>query len=111
MTSILIRGGTVINAESSVRADVLTQDGTIVAVGPNLEAPAGATIVDAGGALVMPGGIDPHTHMNWSRMRVGSRSVWPTAGWSSIFSAISDGAIRSFADANSASKSCSSAAQ
>jgi len=63
MSSILIRGGTVINAESSVRADVLTQDGLIAAVGPNLPAPAGATIVDAGGALVMPGGIDPHTHM------------------------------------------------
>jgi dihydropyrimidinase len=38
MSSILIRGGTVINAESSVKADVLTQDGLIVAVGPNLEA-------------------------------------------------------------------------
>ena len=63
MTSILIRGGTVINAESSVRADVLTQDGLIAAVGPDLQAPAGATIVDAGGAFVMPGGIDPHTHM------------------------------------------------
>jgi len=61
--NILIRGGTVINAESSVKADVLTQDGLIVAVGPNLEVPGGATIVDAGGAFVMPGGIDPHTHM------------------------------------------------
>ena len=63
MTSILIRGGTVINAESSVKADVLTQDGLVVAVGLDLQAPAGATIVDAGGALVMPGGLDPHTHM------------------------------------------------
>ena len=35
----------------------------IRAVGPDLQAPAGATVVDAGGALVMPGGIDPHTHM------------------------------------------------
>jgi dihydropyrimidinase len=63
MTQILIRGGTVINAEASARADVLTQDGVIAAVGANLQAPAGSTIVDAGGALVMPGGIDPHTHM------------------------------------------------
>src|ERR1700712_1470763 len=61
--TILIRGGTVINAESSVRADVLCEGGLIVAVGPDLQAPAGATIVDAGGAFVMPGGIDPHTHM------------------------------------------------
>ena len=63
MTSVLIRGGTVINAESSIKADVLTEGGLIRAVGPDLQAPAGATIVDAGGAFVMPGGIDPHTHM------------------------------------------------
>jgi dihydropyrimidinase len=61
--STLIKGGTVINAESSIKADVLTEDGIIRAIGPDLKAPAGATIVDAGGALVMPGGIDPHTHM------------------------------------------------
>ncbi len=61
--SVLIRGGTVVNAEASVRADVLTEGGKIAAVGPNLEAPSGTTIVDAGGAYVMPGGIDPHTHM------------------------------------------------
>jgi dihydropyrimidinase len=63
MSSVLIRGGTVVNAESSVPADVLCEGGLIRAVGPNLQAPAGATVVDAGGALVMPGGIDPHTHM------------------------------------------------
>ena len=61
--SVLIKGGTVVNAESSVRADVLTEAGLIRAIGPDLQAPAGCTIVDAGGALVMPGGIDPHTHM------------------------------------------------
>ena len=63
MTSLLIRGGTVVNADRAYLADVLTQDGKIVAVGENLTAPAGATVVDAGGQYVMPGGIDPHTHM------------------------------------------------
>ena len=63
MSSVLIRGGTVVNAEASVRADVLCEGGLIRAVGPDLQAPAGATVVDAGGALVLPGGIDPHTHM------------------------------------------------
>ncbi len=61
--TVLIKGGTVVNAEQSVRADVLCQDGIITAVGENLDAPAGATVVDAGGQYVMPGGIDPHTHM------------------------------------------------
>jgi dihydropyrimidinase len=61
--SILIRGGTVITAENTFRADVYCKDGLIRAVGEGLDAPAGAEIVDAGGQLVMPGGIDPHTHM------------------------------------------------
>src|SRR5579859_941757 len=60
---ILIRGGTVVTAETTTRADVYVEDGTIKAVGPDLEAPAGTEIIDAGGAYVMPGGIDPHTHM------------------------------------------------
>ena len=50
-------------AEGSARADVYCADGVIKAVGPNLEAPSGARVVDAGGQYVMPGGIDPHTHM------------------------------------------------
>ena len=63
MTSLLIRGGTVVNADRSFAADVLCQDGSIVVVGENLQAPTGATVVDAGGQYVLPGGIDPHTHM------------------------------------------------
>jgi dihydropyrimidinase len=61
--SLLIKGGTVVNAEQSIRADVLCDGGTVVAVGEGLDAPKGAQVVDAGGAFVMPGGIDPHTHM------------------------------------------------
>ena len=63
MTTLFIRGGTVVNADRAFKADVITQDGKITAVGENLAAPAGATVVDAGGQYVMPGGIDPHTHM------------------------------------------------
>ena len=63
MSTVIIRGGTVVNADASVRADVLCEGGRITAVGPDLQAPAGAVVVDAGGALVMPGGIDTHTHM------------------------------------------------
>jgi dihydropyrimidinase len=60
----LIRGGTVVNADRAFRADVLCEGDKIVAVGPALAAPAGAEIIDADGQYVMPGGIDPHTHMN-----------------------------------------------
>jgi dihydropyrimidinase len=61
--TVLIKGGTVVNADRSVRADVLCQDGKIAAVDASIDAPAGAGVVDAGGQYVMPGGIDPHTHM------------------------------------------------
>ena len=58
-----IKGGTVVNADISQRADVLVDEGKIVAVGNKLDVPAGAEVVDAGGCYVVPGGIDPHTHM------------------------------------------------
>jgi dihydropyrimidinase len=65
--AILIRGGTVVDANRTWRADVLCHGsaagGTIAQIGPDLAAPAGATVIDAGGQYVMPGGIDPHTHM------------------------------------------------
>ena len=70
MTTLLIRGGTVVNADRATIADVLCVDGLIAAVGTDLQAPAGASIVDAGGQYVMPGGIDPHTTCNcrsWAR--------------------------------------------
>jgi dihydropyrimidinase len=63
MTAYVIRGGTVVTAEGEQRADVLIVGETVSAVGVDLDAPAGATVVDAAGAYVIPGGIDPHTHM------------------------------------------------
>ncbi|MBI1779173.1 MAG: dihydropyrimidinase [Proteobacteria bacterium] len=59
----LIRGGTVVTADQTYRADVLADQGLIKAIAPKIDAPSGAKVVDAGGLLVMPGGIDPHTHM------------------------------------------------
>lgn len=60
---LLIRGGTVVNHDHSRRADVLIDGEIIVAIGTSLDVPTGAEIVDAGGAYVIPGGIDPHTHL------------------------------------------------
>jgi dihydropyrimidinase len=63
--ALLIRGGTVVNADREFKADVLCVDGLIAAVGDAAaaQAPAAAQTVDALGQYVMPGGIDPHTHM------------------------------------------------
>jgi dihydropyrimidinase len=59
----MIKGGTVVTDSESRRADVYCEGGVIKAIGLDLETPAGATVVDASGQYVMPGGIDPHTHM------------------------------------------------
>jgi dihydropyrimidinase len=61
--SIIIRGGTVVTAEQSFSADVYCDNGKIVAVGENLDVPSSAEVIDATGQYIMPGGIDPHTHM------------------------------------------------
>ncbi|MFN3882082.1 MAG: dihydropyrimidinase [Nitrincola lacisaponensis] len=60
---VLIQGGLVVNADQSLMADVYCEAGKIQQIGSNLEVPAGTEIVDAKGQYVMPGGIDPHTHM------------------------------------------------
>eukprot|EP00850_Spirogloea_muscicola_P012179 SM000078S22038 [mRNA] locus=s78:161994:165564:+ [translate_table: standard] len=61
---LLIRGGTVVNAHGQLEADVYVEDGVISAVGPGLQVPEGTRIIDAAGKFVMPGGIDPHTHLD-----------------------------------------------
>jgi len=59
----IIKGGTVVTVEGERRADVLVVGEHIAAVGADLDVPAGAEVIDASGAYVIPGGIDPHTHM------------------------------------------------
>lgn len=61
--STIIRGGTVVTSESTYRADIYCEEGFIKDIGADLDVPSGAKVVDAGGCYVMPGGIDPHTHM------------------------------------------------
>ena len=58
---VVIRGGTVVTAADTVRADVGIRGGKIIAVAEELK--DAAKIVDAGGLLVMPGGIDSHVHL------------------------------------------------
>jgi len=61
--TLLIRGGQVIDpGRLNTVADVLIEDGRIAAVGRNLTAPRGATIIEAIGRLVLPGFVDLHVH-------------------------------------------------
>jgi len=65
-SEILIRSGRVVNSDSSVIADVHILGERIAEIGRNLSAGADARIIDATGRLVIPGGIDPHTHLQGS---------------------------------------------
>ena len=61
--SFLIKSGKLITASETFVADILIQGEKITAIGKDLEAGSAETI-DASGKLVMPGGIDPHTHFD-----------------------------------------------
>ncbi|MFD1694229.1 dihydropyrimidinase [Roseibium aestuarii] len=60
MASKVIKGGTVVTADLTYKADVKIEGGKIVEIGPNL---SGDETLDATGCYIMPGGIDPHTHL------------------------------------------------
>jgi dihydroorotase len=62
MKSIVIRGGEVVDATGSRRADVLVEDGVVRAVTPDGDMRADVTL-DAGGCVVAPGLVDLHTHL------------------------------------------------
>jgi dihydropyrimidinase len=59
MTTI-IKNGTIVTADLTYKADVKIEGGRITEIGPGL---TGGTVLDATGCYVMPGGIDPHTHL------------------------------------------------
>ncbi|SLN57446.1 D-hydantoinase/dihydropyrimidinase [Aquimixticola soesokkakensis] len=56
----VIKNGTIVTADLTYKADVLIEEGKICAIGPDL---SGDEVIDAAGCYIMPGGIDPHTHL------------------------------------------------
>lgn len=83
MTTV-IKGGTIVAADRSYEADILIEGETIKAIGPDLK---GDTVIDAAGAYVMPGGIDPHTHLEMPFMGTTAAETWE----SGTFAALSGG--------------------
>jgi dihydropyrimidinase len=61
--SVLIRGGRVVTASDSTIADVYVEGERVSRIGTSLDLEA-ETVIDATGKLVLPGGIDPHTHLD-----------------------------------------------
>ncbi|ACB85842.1 amidohydrolase [Natranaerobius thermophilus] len=70
---LLIKNGTLLTMKGSPREgeDILIKGGKIAQIGPNLDAPEGAKIIDAEGKTVMPGMIDAHTHIGISEEGIG----------------------------------------
>ena len=82
--SKVIKGGTIVAADRTYVADILIEGEQIAAIGPNLK---GDTVVDAEGAYIMPGGIDPHTHLEMPFMATTAAETWE----SGTFAALSGG--------------------
>jgi dihydropyrimidinase len=61
--SVLIKGGRIVTAVDDYVADVLIEGETVAAVGSSLNGSAVTRLIDATGKYVIPGAIDPHTHM------------------------------------------------
>ncbi|NYE10067.1 dihydropyrimidinase [Actinomadura citrea] len=63
---VVVRGGTVVEANWSGPADVVIAGGRVTALAAPGTAPPAATVIDASGHLVMPGGVDPHCHVGFT---------------------------------------------
>jgi dihydropyrimidinase len=65
MAATLIKNGRIVTAVDDYSADILVVDGKIATIGRNLAVGADVEVHDVNGLLVMPGGIDVHTHLDW----------------------------------------------
>ncbi|PYV13676.1 MAG: dihydropyrimidinase, partial [Acidobacteria bacterium] len=61
--SVLVRNGRIVTATDDYQADLLIEDSIVAAIGRGLKVEAD-TILDASGLLVLPGGVDAHTHID-----------------------------------------------
>ncbi|NPV70255.1 MAG: dihydropyrimidinase [Firmicutes bacterium] len=91
----LVYGGVVVNAWGSAPQDVAIKDGRVHAVGSDLRQQVeAATEVDARGLLVLPGLVDPHTHMN----DVGTGGVPTSDNWASGSAFAASGGVTTIID-------------
>ncbi|MBS1626265.1 MAG: dihydropyrimidinase [Bacteroidetes bacterium] len=82
--SILIKNGNIITATDNYVADIFIEEETIKAIGKNLSITATETI-DASGMLVMPGGIDPHVHLDMPFMGTYSSDSYETGTRAALY--------------------------
>src|SRR5215218_8292052 len=62
--NLLVRGRRVVTPAGVIPASILIQDGKIATAGSVDDLPAGVPVIEAGDAVVMPGLVDTHVHIN-----------------------------------------------
>ena len=82
--SILIKNGHIATASEDFQADLYIEGDKIAAIGANLSYKAEKTI-DARGKIVMPGGIDPHVHLDMPFMGTFSSDDYTTGTRAALF--------------------------
>src|SRR2546422_9396210 len=65
MDSVPIRNGRIVTATDDYRADILVEDGRVRMIGRDIPVGGNVSVHDASGLLVLPGGVDVHTHLDW----------------------------------------------
>lgn len=76
--SILLKNGRVATADTDSICDILVEGEAIVALGRNLPTPTSATVIDCTDKIVVPGGIDPHVHLEMPFMGTFSSDTYET---------------------------------
>ena len=95
---VVIQNANVITVtRGNLRGAVLVKDGKIEAVGENVPAPPGARVIDAGGQYLMPGIIDPHSHVGADSINEGSVSVASMTGIEDVLNPEAIGIYRALA--------------
>lgn len=82
--SILIKNGTIVTATDMYQGDVYVEGETVKAIGKSLDIKADE-VIDATGKLVMPGGIDPHVHLDMPFMGTFSSDNYETGTRAALF--------------------------
>lgn len=79
MTDLVIKGGQVVVAGTVVNLDIVVRDGRIAALEEDASVLGSPEVIDARGKYVLPGAIDPHTHIHWPYLDITTKDTFFTA--------------------------------
>jgi dihydropyrimidinase len=82
INDLLIKDGRLVSNSGVNRADIGIRDGKIVDIAPGLK---GADEISAGGMLVLPGGVDPHVHIEMPTAATTTSDNWETGSRAAAF--------------------------